>query len=500
MSLIDRVRRTVQRHRLATSSTRVIAALSGGPDSMTLVHVLRALHDAGQLQLIGLAHVNHRLRNGLAGTGPENEAAGLANPAALRTARISTSADEDEAFCARVAAELQLPLAVERVDVRELASASHRSIENAAHHARHAFFRRVASETQADVVAVGHTRDDQAETFLLRLLRGAGARGLASMHPRNGLIVRPLLECTREDCREFLRARGIAFVLDPTNEDVYIPRNRVRAELIPFLAERFNPSIVSVLAAEADLAREDESFLDSLARDWSRSHLREIAANTWQLDADLLGGAPLPVAFRVLHAAMSRAAGGRPVLQEHVWRAWAVCVDGAPPFDAPGQRVQRVGAHVVLRGRPAGSAGRFPSALASRVPEFSRPLPIPGEVALPEIGCVVSAEVVSAAPDVPDANDVVALVPRDKVAGGLAVRNRRAGDRLRASAVGRRKLQDLLVDRKVPRDRRDRIPIVIDSTGRIVWVAGLALDRDFQVSDPAQAVVILRLKGGGGSF
>jgi tRNA(Ile)-lysidine synthase len=120
-------------------------------------------------------------------------------------------------------------------------------------------------------------------------------------------------------------------------------------------------------------------------------------------------------------------------------------------------------------------------------------------VSLPEIGCVMSAEEVSSSANLPSLSGVTAVVPRDLVAGGLAVRNRRPGDRLRPSQAGHRKLQDELVDRKVPRAERDRIPIVTSADGRIVWVAGYVLDTGFRVSDPAQAVVILRLKGVGGS-
>jgi tRNA(Ile)-lysidine synthase len=175
-----------------------------------------------------------------------------------------------------------------------------------------------------------------------------------------------------------------------------------------------------------------------------------------------------------------------------------VATQGAPAFDAPGQRVERVGTIVVLTARPAGPAARRRTTGNSSVPRFSYPLSVPGEVLIPEIDSAISAEVVIPAECSAHPDGVAAVVPKEKVAGGLVVRNRRAGDRLKLAA-GHRKLQDLLVDRKVPRAERDRIPIVVDTANRIVWVAGQATDRDFQVSDPAQAVVILRLKGVGGS-
>ncbi len=472
MTLLDRVRRTLQRHQLTHRSTRVVAALSGGPDSMALLHVLRALDRADELRLVAVAHLNHRLR---------------------------TAADADEQFCAGVAASLGLPFVVERIDVAPLASAEHRSLEDAAHLARHAFFERAVRQVAADAVAVGHTQDDQAETFLLRLVRGAGARGLSAMHPRNGIVIRPMLECSKAAARAFLGEHALPFVHDATNDDVGIPRNRVRAELLPVLVDRFNPRIVEVLAAEAELARADEQVLEEMASAWRTQHLNRSDAVA-RMDSAALAALPQAVAWRVLHGAMREAAGGRLIGFDHVKLAWEVATGNGPAFDAPGHRVERTGPFVVLSSRPAGSAGRPSGAAPSPVAAFRYTLPVPGEVTIVEIGCVLSATVDASGGAAPRADDASAAVPLAKVAGGLAVRTRRPGDRLEPTRAGHRKLQDLLVDRKVPREARDRIPIVVDAADRIVWVPGHATDREFHVTDPLQAVVILRLKGVGGSF
>jgi tRNA(Ile)-lysidine synthase len=471
MSLIDRVRRTLRRYHLTSRTTRVVAALSGGPDSIALVHLLRVLDGEGELQLVAVAHFDHQLRD---------------------------AAVADAQFCAAVAAELELPFVTDRADVRALAAASHRSVEDAAHVARHAFFARALRAQAADAVAVGHTQDDQAETFLLRLLRGAGSRGLAAMYARNGEVIRPLIECSRAEVHAFVRSKQLAFVHDASNDDVDIPRNRIRRELMPLLTSRFNPRIVAGLASQADLARADYELVGVLSAQWQAAHVRELEPGAFSIDAGALSAAPDAVAWRALHMLMSRAAGGRLIGFEDVRRARDLAAAVSGGFDAPGQRVQRLGSAVVITGRPVGSVGRPPAVSSSPTASFSHPLPVPGEVAIAEIGCVMSSEVALCAENAPRPNGMTAIVPKEKVAGGLAVRNRRAGDRVKAPA-GSRKLQDLLVDRKVPRAERDRIPIVVDATGHIVWVAGHAVDWDFQVSDPAQAVVILRLKGVGGS-
>src|SRR5262245_47017150 len=200
MELLDRVRQTIQRYELAGPATRVMIALSGGSDSVALAHILRALEADSELHVAGLAHFNHQLR-----------------PAAI----------DDERYCLQVAESFGWPIAVDREDVAGRARRQHRSLEEAARTARHEFLASRRRQLGADVVALGHTRDDQAETFLLRLMRGAGSRGLASMHPRRDAIIRPLIECRRADLQQFLDVRQVPYRHDESNDDVSIPRNRV---------------------------------------------------------------------------------------------------------------------------------------------------------------------------------------------------------------------------------------------------------------------------------
>ncbi|MQA30984.1 MAG: tRNA lysidine(34) synthetase TilS [Luteitalea sp.] len=476
MHVEDRVRRTIRRGALATPGTRVVAAVSGGPDSVALVHLLRGLHDAGELQLVALAHFNHRLR---------------------------PDADADQDFCVEVGRGLALPVLHESADVRTLARREHRSIEDAARTARHAFFERARALAGADVVALGHTRDDQAETFLLRLLRGAGARGLASMHPRHGAIIRPLLDCRRHQLAAYLEKHGLASVHDVSNADVSIPRNRVRAELLPFLKERFNPSVVEVLADTAEVAREDWIWLNGAVDEMVKRASRQDGERLL-IDAAALSGAPTAVARAALQRLMTAVSGGRHTVSfESVEGALELSRGVGGDFDAPRQRVQRIGSDIVLTGRPDAGKGRSRSSgSAPSSGDFRYALSIPGEVELSELGWVVSAEEVAMAPKcaTTDADQTVVTVRRDLCGAALAVRNRRPGDRFRLGGPGgRKKLQDFFVDRKVDRRVRDRVPLVVDEGDRLVWVAGHVLNDEFRVTDPAQAVIILRLKGVGGA-
>jgi tRNA(Ile)-lysidine synthase len=379
------------------------------------------------------------------------------------------------------------PLVAGRDDVAARARRERQSIEVAARTARHEFFEAARSEAGADFVAVGHTRDDQAETFLLRLLRGAGPRGLAAMHPRSGTVVRPLLDCRRAELRAYLAAERATFVEDESNDDRSIPRNRVRAELVPFL-ERFNPGIVNVLADHADLARDEWAWLEAAGQAlMSRAAARR--ADGWVFDVPALVDAPPAVRRAALWQAMRSLSQGREVGFGHVDEALSLLDRPAGALDAPGHRLERAGSRLVLTNRP-----RLPVNL------FRYPLSIPGEVSLPEAGLLVSAEVGERPEAAAAAGGGLGIVRQDLCHGPLAVRNRRPGDRFRPPGLaGRKKLQDFFVDRKVARAERDRVPIVVDERDRIVWVAGYGIDAAFRVTDASQAVLILKVRQLGGS-
>ncbi len=297
------------------------------------------------------------------------------------------------------------------------------------------------------------------------------------MHPRHGHIVRPLLDCRRGVLREWLDERRIPFADDESNRDVTIPRNRVRAELVPLLETRFNPGVVDVLADEAELAREVWA--------WMEGECERFGSD---LDVDRLRAAPRALARLVVWRALNSRSGGRPISFNHVDAALRLIEHADAAVDLPGQHVQRIGARLVLTPRDANAS--------HGETVFEYPLSIPGEVTVPEVARVVSAETGAAVPGGATlSSDRQAVVRRDLCGPSLVVRNRRPGDRFRPIGLGgRKKLQDFFVDRKVARHDRDEVPIVADTTGRIVWVAGYGIDEAFRVTDPVQGVLILKIR------
>jgi tRNA(Ile)-lysidine synthase len=285
-----------------------------------LTHLLLELAEHGGFEVAGLAHFNHQLR-----------------PTAAR----------DEAFCRELAARLGLRIVVECADVQAFARESRRSIEDAARHLRYEFLERAAADLGADRIAVGHTQDDQAETFLLKLMRGAGLTGLAGIYPRRGRIIRPVLDATRAELRTYLEGRGERWVEDETNDDLDNPRNRVRHRVLPELDRAAGGATRANIARAAALIREDGQWLDEVARDWFARTVISAEAGI-ELDARILADAPPPIQRRVVLLALRRAAGDREIGQEHVEAVMAVLAGSQGAADVPGSRVERRGGKLVL--------------------------------------------------------------------------------------------------------------------------------------------------------
>ena len=439
-------------------------ALSGGPDSVALLHVLRTLERRGELMVAAAAHFNHQLRG--------------------------AEAVEDEAFCRGLTAAEGVPFLAGRADVAALARESGRSVEDAARRARYAWLEAAAAEVGADAIAVGHSQDDQAETFLLRLIRGAGPAGLAGIRPRSGLVIRPLLDIPRAELRTYATEHALPFRDDSSNADVRIPRNRIRLELLPQLS-RYSPAIAATLAREAALAREDDEFLDRLAIESAGSLvLQESAAVT--VDAAGLTALSPALASRVARKALTAAAPDRFIGFQHIDDLLELARTGAEgaALTLPGVTAVRRGGRIVL-----GSVAERPFSNS-----FRFPLSIPGEVAVP--GWALSAAWLDGALELktPPARGDVAVVAAAPLRGTLSVRTRRQGDTFRPLGMGGqgRKLQDFLVDRKVSRAERDSLPLVVDQDDRIVWVVGQSVAEDFRVTGPQQAVILLKARRLGG--
>ena len=309
--LHQHIQRTIRREDLLPAGARVVIGVSGGPDSVALAHLLLELSAPGAFTLVGLAHLNHQLR-----------------PSAAR----------DEQFCRDLAASLGLDILVEHGDVAAYASAEGLSVEDAARRLRYEFLDRVATRWSADRIAVGHTLDDQAETVLLKLIRGAGLTGVGGISPLKGRVIRPLLEITKGALIGYLSGRGLAWVEDETNADLSNPRNRIRHLVLPEL-ERAYPGASRAIARTAAVARSESEYVESQAAAMFAAVARR-TPDGLELDTERLTVAPRPIVRRVLLMALRAVSGNREIGLDHVRAAEDVLGRSCGGTDVPGARVE----------------------------------------------------------------------------------------------------------------------------------------------------------------
>jgi len=430
LPLLAQVRSTVQQYQMLAAGEGVLVALSGGPDSVALLAVLVAL--AAELGVrVHAAHLNHGLR------GAES----------LR----------DETFAVAVARRLGVDCAVQRAVLSTTAA----NLEERARELRYAFLDGVARARGCSRIATGHTRDDQAETVVMRMMRGAGLDGLAGIHPvRDGRIIRPLIDCGRADVLAFLAAIDLTFCTDSSNRDLRFLRNRIRHEVLPLL-ESIDPGVVVRLAESAAAAASQSRQLDALlaaplvaAIDPVHQSLRVQALTA--IASDLHG--------RFVRSWLRRVRG-------HLRQLSAAHVEGILHIalgPRPNAQVDLPGGQLVVReyGRLRFVADTASSHLVPQRLDVDAPLVLPS-------GWRIHAVAGELSTAVRDPTLLRFVADADALAVPLVVRRSRPGDRVQPFGMqGHRKLQDLFVDRKIPKLARHATPVV-ESAGEIIWVPGV---------------------------
>ena len=438
---------------------RLVVGVSGGADSTALLHCLSSLRDVLGVELAAV-HINHKARG--------------------------AESDGDAAFVRKLCRELRVKCSIRSIDVAARARKRKISFEMAAREARYESFVSEARKAgPGTAVVTAHTRDDQAETVLLKLARGAGIRGLAGIPPRGEVdgvtVMRPMLDISREEIISFLRSRKLEWREDSSNSSAGYMRNRVRHRVLPLIEADLNPNAKTALARTAEVLREDDALMQALTEEalelcsvsGSELNLAELRQEhraivrrvimTWltangldseNIDMGLVGSIERLMVGRSPNASL-KVAGGRCVVREY--DRLCISTTGAAPRAA-----------------------------------FSHKLKVPGRVLVVQSGLVVEAvegKGVIKARGMPGCYPVKATISRKAVGRrSLTVRSWRPGDRIKPMGMnGSRKIKDVLIDLKVPAPERSRLPVV-ECAGEIVWVPGYRVARGWEVG-PGEASV-----------
>jgi tRNA(Ile)-lysidine synthase len=462
----DKVLAYIRQHELLKPGDRAGVAVSGGADSVALLRVLLELRRELGI-VLSVLHFNHKIRG--------------------------ADADEDERFVASLADQHGLEFHRSSADVPAYAAEHKLSLETAGREARYQFLESFFHRQALDAVATGHTMDDQAETVLIRVLRGAGTKGLGGIYPKRavlscggqevGYIVRPLLEIRRAEVLGCLRALHQSWREDASNADLQHTRNRIRHRLIPLIETRFQPTVVAALAQLAEVAREEENYWGAELDRVMPEVTGDSATFGLMLNIPRLLAFPPAVQRRILRKCAQSL--GVTLDFEHLMqllRAARSC-EGGKTWELPdGWAVVRVQRE--LRFERRDSAWRAPFS------SYEYPLPIPGEVEVPEISSVIRAFLRPVQTGASGYNPEQSLDP-GALGQALLVRNWQAGDRLwPAHGKGPKKLKELFEQRHVPAAERRSWPVAA-SGGKLAWTRGFGASAEFQPASDAKQVVVI---------
>jgi tRNA(Ile)-lysidine synthase len=446
--LLKCVVETIERYRMLNPGDGVLIGVSGGTDSVALLHLMVTLQPVCDVHL-AVAHLNHGLRR--------------------------QASDREADFVKQLSARLGLPFHHEKIEMDP-----HRgSLEERARRKRYRFFERIMQQHGYTKLALGHNADDNAESVLLHMLRGSGIRGLAGIPPkRDGRIVRPLIEAGRSDITAYLQSIGESHIEDASNSDMRFLRNRIRHRLIPLLEAQYNPNIRGALNRLAGLCRQEQAWLNGLLRpNLARAQIRT-APECLELDADELIGVPLAAQRRLIRMALREWRGHlRRVELQHV-----EAVIDLLQHHHPGSRLslpQSITAERTTQGIRFFGPQADPSNVQGSPAPFSYTIVQPPHrtmtLSIPQAGCRLNISVVPrSAIDLTQATDSAsAWFDLDCLDFPLTIRSFQPGDRLAPFGMkGTQKVKKLFIDRKIPRHGRMRIPILAQGD-TILWVAGM---------------------------
>ncbi len=446
------VEETLRSHQMIFPYDAVLTAVSGGPDSVALLHILHSLAPAISIRL-GVAHLNHQLR------GHESE--------------------RDAYFVESLAKKLDLPYHGGNMDVGEYRRSQKLSWEEAGRLLRYSFFEITAKQYGYNRIATAHHADDNAELVLMRLIRGSGPAGFSGIPPvREGWIIRPLIRLYRSDIMEYLKENGLDYVTDASNQELKYLRNRIRHRLIPELSNDYNPSVRRHLNRFAEIIRDEDHFMEEIIDEWFEKAADPAEKGGTALRISSLMPLHRALIRRILRRAIKETKGDlRKITFDHIRSAMNLLPETSVGnhLDMPdGIGIDRTKDHLLItKGKPEESDYEY--RIDIDLLYHHRRL------FLPEAGAAIRFSIIesSAVPPSGSIDRNTAFFDLEKIRFPLLIRNRRPGDRFAPFGMqGRQKVKKYFIDHKIHREARVRCPLLLSANGQILWIAGHRRSRE----------------------
>lgn len=451
-AVLTKAVKTVQTHHLVKPGEKVVVACSGGPDSVFLVHLFAHLKPLMFLD-VAVAHLNHSLRG--------------------------AESDADEQFTQDLAGQLELPFYARKVDVAALAEKEHLSLEACGRNERYCFFSELAEQLNAEKIATGHTADDQAETVLMHLLRGAGSRGLAGMPLLRGKIIRPLLHLSKKEILAYLESQKIQYRIDRTNEKTDFLRNKIRHHLMPLLEQEYNPSITAALGRTAEILEQQENYLEWFAQEAVEDCLVSSGEEAVILDSGRFLNYDPVIQRLVVRSVWQKLTGSAFGLGFETVRRVIDDANGQSRLAPLGSRfwVEHTGTQLI-----------FFKKVTQRV-EHSVVLPGSYSWGNPPLSLVAEVVEREGIDLFVNGDPAVAYFDWDRLTPPFVLRSVKPGDRFAPLGMGgQKKVGDFFTDLKIPRYQRAK-SLVLTSNGEVVWLVGYRISDRFKVTIQTRRVL-----------
>lgn len=458
---LKKFKQTIARYDLLQKGDKVLVAVSGGPDSVALLYALLEIKDEFDLDIC-VAHLNHKLR------GKES--------------------DEDENFVRNLAHKLNLKFFSKSIDVKKEAKKRKLSLEECARLVRYRYLENLADKIKADKIAVGHQADDQAETFLMRLLRGAGGLGLSGIPAKRGKIIRPLLEIKRDEIEKFLKEKGQSYRTDSSNLLPNYFRNKIRLFLLPLIKKKFNPKIVDVLNRASNIISSQQLYIEKSCEEILGFLCKSKRKNKIVLDLKRFVNYDICLKREMIRLCVKELNGDSTGISfDSVERALDLIQKEKSERSAGSLGKVRLSKNTWVE-----VSGENLAVYIGRKKQYNYPISLPGEKNLRSLGMKIKSEVVSRSSlpkKIKSNGEEVAFLDWEKLKEPFNLRSRRPKDKFHPLGMqGTKSIADFLIDRKVPRYERDEV-MLLTTQGKIAWVVGCRISDEFKVTDKTKKVL-----------
>ncbi|WP_026895565.1 tRNA lysidine(34) synthetase TilS [Clostridiisalibacter paucivorans] len=453
---------TIQRHDMIQKGDNILIGVSGGPDSMALFSLLREISIEMSLTLL-VAHVNHGVRG--------------------------EAADKDEEYVKDICKKWGIPFYSKRVNMDEYAKIHGLTSEEAGRALRYGFFNEILKKKEGGKIAVAHNKGDQAETVLMRFIRGTGVDGLKGIEYKNGNIIRPLLDISREEIERYCETENLSPRIDKTNLEPIYGRNKIRLEMIPYIQDNFNEGIIDTLCRMANLMEVDGEYLNECAKRSYKEVLEQKTRYEIRLNIYKFLSLHNAIKGRVIRHALECLLGHLTGIEERHIRSIIELVS-----------TKKVGKTIDM---PYGLKVyiSYEDFLIKKkdfyiTKDYKVKLDMDKENLLHPIDAKITCKVF-------DINEIhtkskhrfIKYFDYDKIKDGLYIRNRRSGDRIKPLGMnGTKKLKDFFIDQKIPKYLRDSIPIITDGDG-IVWIVGYRIGDPYKIDENTKKILMVKYEG-----